>query len=68
MVSSGGLPSVGTFNTKGVNMFTTLGFWGYLGIVLALAVMVWVLYLWHGLAVPQKKVEEDKRLCDGRRG
>ena len=36
-------------------MFTTLGFWGYLGIVVALAVMVWVLYLCVGVLSPKKR-------------
>ena len=36
-------------------MFTTLGFWGYLGIVVALAVMLWVLYLCLGFLSPKKR-------------
>ena len=41
-------------------MFTTLGFWGYLGIVVALAVMVWVLYLCLGFLSPKKRTRETK--------
>ncbi|GJL55538.1 MAG: hypothetical protein NPIRA02_26700 [Nitrospirales bacterium] len=41
-------------------MFTTLGFWGYLGIVVALAVMVWVLYLCLGFLSPKKRAKETK--------
>ena len=41
-------------------MFTTLGFWGYLGIVVALAVMVWVLYLCLGYLSPKKRARGAK--------
>ncbi len=41
-------------------MFTTLGFWGYLGIVVGVAVMVWVLYLCLGFLSPKKKPRRTK--------
>ena len=41
-------------------MFTTLGFWGYLGIVVALAVMVWVLYLCLVFLSPKKRPKGTK--------
>jgi len=41
-------------------MFTTLGFWGYLGIVVALAVMVWVLYVCLGFLSPKKRPKGTK--------
>ncbi len=41
-------------------MFTTLGLWGYLGIVVALAVMVWVLYLCLGFLSPKKRARRAK--------
>ena len=41
-------------------MFTTMGFWGFLGIVVALAVMVWVLYLCLGWLSPKKRTRGAK--------
>ena len=41
-------------------MFTTLGFWGYLGIVVALVVMVWVLYISLGVLSPKKRAKRAK--------
>ncbi len=41
-------------------MFTTLGFWGYLGIVVGVAVMVWVLYVCLGFLSPKKKPRRTK--------
>ncbi len=36
-------------------MFATMGFWGYLGIVVGVAVMVWVLYVCLGFLSPKKR-------------
>ena len=41
-------------------MFTTMGYWGFLGIVVALAVMVWVLYLCLGWLSPKKRARRAK--------
>ena len=41
-------------------MFTTIGFWGFLGIVVGVAVMVGVLYLCMGLLSPKKRPKGTK--------
>ena len=41
-------------------MFTTIGFWGYIGIVVGVAAMVWVLYLCLGFLSPKKRLRGTK--------
>ncbi len=41
-------------------MFTTIGFWGFLGIVVGVAAMVWILYLCMGHLSPKIRSRETK--------
>ena len=49
-------------------MFTTLGFWGFLGIVVGVVADDRSLIRLPAFPIPQNKNQGDKGLCDGRRG